>query len=193
MSNAHDPADAADPAAGGAHAPSAPGAEAEGVPDDVGTADLDPLAVMTQQRDEMRLAAQQIQADFENYKKRVARDQHALIERANERLLEELLPALDSFELAAVSLETGNEADLEKLSKGVALAIGQLQSAVERAGLLRIDASGAPFDPEEHEAVMHDDGDGEPIVEAVLRAGYKLKSRVLRPAMVKVTRTATHQ
>ncbi len=149
---------------------------------------LDPLGAMTLQRDEIKLAAQHLQADFENYKKRVQRDQMALVERANERLLEELLPALDSFELATASLDLGTEADLEKLSKGVMLAVGQLRDAVERAGLVRIDAQGEPFDPEHHEAVMHDDGEGDPVVGAVLRPGYKLKSRVLRPAMVKVTR-----
>lgn len=153
--------------------------------------ELDPLAAMTLQRDDMRVAAQQIQADFENYKKRVQRDQIALVERANERLLEELLPSLDSFELASGLLESATEADLEKLTKGVALAVGQLRDAVERAGLARIDASGAPFDPEEHEAVMHDDGEGEAVVELVLRTGYRLKTRVLRPAMVKVTRATS--
>ncbi len=56
-----------------------------------------------------------------------------------------------------------------------------------RNGLERIDAVGAPFDPNEHEAVMQDDGDGEPVVGDVLRTGWKLKGRVLRPAMVKVT------
>ena len=160
---------------------------------ELGTVDIDPLSAMTLQRDEMRAAAQRIQAEFENFKKRKERDQAALVERATERLLEELLPALDSFELASVSLEAGGDTDLEKLTKGVTLAIGQLQSAVERAGLMRIDASGARFDPEEHEAVMHDDGEGEPVVEMVLRTGYKLKSRVLRPAMVKVTRTTPSQ
>ena len=175
----------------GAQAPSNDGGVDHDGADDVVAADVDPLVAMSLQRDEMRLAAQQIQADFENYKKRVNRDQAALVERATERLLEDLLPALDSFELASSSLEAGADTDLEKLSKGVTLAIGQLNSAVERAGLLRIDASGAPFDPEEHEAVMHDDGDGDPVVELVLRTGYKLKSRVLRPAMVKVTRAAS--
>ena len=185
----------------GAHAPSndsdetqdareVPGQE---VGQELGTVDIDPLSAMTLQRDEMRAAAQRIQAEFENFKKRKERDQAALVERATERLLEELLPALDSFELASVSLEAGGDTDLEKLTKGVTLAIGQLQSAVERAGLMRIDASGARFDPEEHEAVMHDDGEGEPVVEMVLRTGYKLKSRVLRPAMVKVTRTTPSQ
>lgn len=169
------------PEAGNAQSP-ADGAEAAAAPE------LDALSAMTQQRDEMRLAAQQIQADFENYKKRVQRDQSSLVERANERLLEELLPALDSFELAVKSLTTG-DADIEQLRKGITLAIGQLHEVVERAGLQRIDAHGSPFDPERHEAVMHDDGDGEPVVDSVLRTGYTLKSRVLRPAMVKVTRT----
>ncbi len=149
---------------------------------------LDPLSEMTLQRDEMRAAAQLIQADFENYKKRVQRDQVALVERANERLLEELLPALDSFDLAVGSLDGTANPELEKLAKGVALAVGQLRGAVERAGLMVIDAAGAPFDPELHDAVMQSDGDGDPIVGEVLRAGYRLKSKVLRPAMVKVTR-----
>ena len=185
----------------GAHAPSNDSDETQDarevlgqeVGQELGTVDIDPLSAMTLQRDEMRAAAQRIQAEFENFKKRKERDQAALVERATERLLEELLPALDSFELASVSLEAGGDTDLEKLTKGVTLAIGQLQSAVERAGLMRIDASGARFDPEEHEAVMHDDGEGEPVVEMVLRTGYKLKSRVLRPAMVKVTRTTPSQ
>lgn len=151
-------------------------------------APLDPLSAMTLQRDEMRAAAQLIQADFENYKKRVQRDQVALVERANERLLEELLPALDSFDLAMGSLDGTANPELEKLAKGVALAVGQLRGAVERAGLIAIDAAGAPFDPELHDAVMQSDGDGDPIVGEVLRSGYRLKSKVLRPAMVKVTR-----
>lgn len=157
----------------------------------VGAADsaqLDPLSAMTLQRDEMRAAAQLIQADFENYKKRVQRDQVALIERANERLLEELLPALDSFDLALSSLDGTANPELEKLAKGVSLAVGQLRGAVERAGLIAIDAAGAPFDPELHDAVMQSDGEGDAVVGEVLRAGYRLKSKVLRPAMVKVTR-----
>ena len=64
----------------------------------------------------------------------------------------------------------------------------ELVGVLERAGLERIDALGAAFDPNEHDAVMQDDGDGEPHVGDVLRTGWKLKGRVLRPAMVKVTR-----
>lgn len=151
-------------------------------------AELDPLSAMTLQRDEIRAAAQQLQADFENYKKRVQRDQVALVERANERLLEELLPALDSFELAMGSLVEAETPELEMLTKGVALAVGQFRGAVERAGLVKIEAAGAPFDPEHHDAVLQSDGEGDPIVGEVLRTGYRLKSKVLRPAMVKVTR-----
>ena len=59
---------------------------------------------------------------------------------------------------------------------------------LEKAGVERIDAAGKPFDPNEHEAVMQEDGDGEPVVADILRTGYRLKGRVLRPAMVKVAR-----
>jgi molecular chaperone GrpE len=74
------------------------------------------------------------------------------------------------------------------VTKGIELVYVELMSVVERSGLERIEAKGAPFDPNEHEAVMQDDGDGEPHVADVLRTGWKLKGRVLRPAMVKVTR-----
>ena len=146
-------------------------------------ADLRELAA---ERDELRGTAQRIQADFENYRKRVARDQAALADRATERLVEALLPALDGLEMAVVSL---GDAD-EKVRKGVELAIGELASALERHGLARIAELDVAFDPNQHEAVMQDDGDGDPHVGAVLRTGYALNGRVLRPAMVKVTRNA---
>jgi len=90
--------------------------------------------------------------------------------------------------LAMRSLDLASSPELEQLTKGVLLAVGQLQDAVERAGLVRIDNAGELFDPEQHDAVMHTDGEGEERVGEVLRTGYRLKSRVLRPAMVKVTR-----
>jgi molecular chaperone GrpE len=122
------------------------------------------------------------------------------VERANEGLVEQLLPVLDSFELALANMDkemqaepTGGEAEPESTSghvrKGVELVYAELLSVLERAGLERIAAEGEPFDPNEHEAVMQDDGDGEPHVGDVLRTGWKLKGRVVRPAMVKVTRT----
>jgi molecular chaperone GrpE len=137
------------------------------------------------ERDELRGTAQRIQADFENYRKRIARDQAALADRATERLVEALLPALDGLEMAVASLADSDE----QVRKGVELAVGELASALERHGLARIADLDVPFDPTQHEAVMQDDGDGEPHVGDVLRTGYALKGRVLRPAMVKVVRS----
>ena len=144
------------------------------------------LASLQRERDDLLDTTRRLQADFENYRKRVLREQTALAERATERLLEQLLPVLDSFELAVRNLD-GSDVD-EKVRKGIDLVYAELIAVMERAGLQRIEAKDAPFDPNEHEAVLQDDGDGEPHVEDVLRTGWKLKGRVLRPAMVKVTR-----
>lgn len=142
---------------------------------------------LVRERDEMKAVAQRVQADFENYRKRVMREQTALAERASEALVEQLLPVLDNFELALLSLD---EAD-EKVRKGVELVYADFLSVLERAGLQRIDADGQPFDPEIHEAVAHVQGGREngyehPTVVETMREGYRLKGRVLRPAMVKV-------
>src|SRR4051794_9519131 len=144
------------------------------------------LVSLQSERDDLLDTTRRLQADFENYRKRVVREQTALVERSTEGLLEQLLPVVDSFELAVRNLE-GGDVD-EKVRKGIELVYAELTSVIERAGLERIEAKGTPFDPNEHEAVMQDDGDGEPHVDDVLRTGWKLKGRVLRPAMVKVTR-----
>jgi molecular chaperone GrpE len=144
----------------------------------------DDLARLMGERDEMRALAQQIQADFENYRKQAMRRETAIVERASESLVEKLLPVLDSFEAALGQLPTDTDAGVRK---GVELVCTQLVDVLEAAGLERIDSDGAPFDPNEHEAVMHEEGDGEPTVAATMRTGYRLKGRVLRPAMVKVT------
>jgi molecular chaperone GrpE len=142
------------------------------------------LARLTGERDEMRALAQQLQADFENYKKQMLRRQTEHLERATEGLLEQLLPVLDSFELALGALIDAGDS----VRKGVELVYAELLGVLEKGGLERIDAEGKPFDPTEHEAVLQEDGDGEPVVVDILRTGYRLKGRVLRPAMVKVAR-----
>ena len=144
------------------------------------------LASLQRERDDLLDTTRRLQADFENYRKRVAREQSTSVGRATEGLLEQLLPVLDSFELALRNLE-GSDVD-DNVRKGIELVFAGLTAVMERAGLERIEANGAPFDPNEHEAVMQDEGDGEPRVDDVLRTGWKLKGRVLRPAMVKVTR-----
>jgi molecular chaperone GrpE len=147
----------------------------------LGDSGLDQLA---SERDELRELAQRVQADFENYRKRVLREQAAIGERATESLVGQLLPVLDSFELALGSLDQADE----KVRKGVELVFAEFLSVLERAGLERIDTDGQPFDPAVHEAVMQDDGDGEPVVAETMRRGYRLKGKVVRPAMVRVAR-----
>jgi len=138
---------------------------------------------LTAERDEYLAHLQRTQAEFDNYRKRMLRDQTAHLERATAGLIEQLLPVLDAFELALGSAGS----DAERLRKGVELVYGELLGALEKAGLERIEAHGKPFDPEEHEAVMHvEDESGEPGVRDVVRSGYRFKGRVLRPAMVKV-------
>jgi molecular chaperone GrpE len=142
------------------------------------------------ERDELMDTLRRVQADFENYRKRVLREQTALVERATERLVEDLLPVLDSFDGALGSMVASDTPEAEKVRDGVVGIRSQFVSVLEKAGLERIEAAGAPFDPNEHEAVLQDDGDGEPHVAEILRTGYRLKGRVLRPAMVRVTRAS---
>jgi len=162
--------------------------------DDNGVADTEPDAAaavagdldrLMGERDEMRTLAQQIQADFENYRKQAMKRETAIVERASESLVEKLLPVLDSFEAAVAQLGDGTDAGVRK---GVELVFSQFLGVLESTGLERIESDGAPFDPNEHEAVLHEDGDGEPVVAETMRTGYRLKGRVLRPAMVKVAK-----
>jgi molecular chaperone GrpE len=164
-------------------------AEADAGLDEAGQmiADID---LLQRERNDLLDTSQRLQADFENYRKRVLREQTALVERATEGLVEQLLPVLDSFELALANFDAGANLDVDRVRKGIELVYAELLGVLERAGLERMDALDAPFDPNEHEAVMQEDGDGEtePRVGGVLRTGWKLKGRVLRPAMVKVVR-----
>jgi len=121
-------------------------------------------------------------ADFDNYRKRVAREHAEVSARANERLLNELLPVLDDLERA---LEAATEHEEAKLEEGVRLVHRALVGLVERHGLSEIDTDGA-FDPHVHEALLTQPGDGadEGTVLQVLQKGYRLGDRVLRPARV---------
>jgi molecular chaperone GrpE len=159
----------------------------DGLPAAGDAADEEPseLDAARRERDEYLDAVRRVQADFENYRKRTLREQTAYLERATESLIEQLLPVLDAFELALLNVE----GDPDKLRKGVELVYSELLGVLEKAGLERIEATGKPFDPIEHEAVMQVEGDGsDPVVADVMRSGYRLKGRVLRPAMVKVAK-----
>jgi molecular chaperone GrpE len=121
-------------------------------------------------------------ADFDNYRKRVAREHSELTARANERLVNELLPVLDDLERA---LEAAAEHEEAKLEEGVQLVHRSLASLLERHGLKEIETEGA-FDPHVHEALLAQPAEGaeEGSVLQVLQKGYRLGDKVLRPARV---------
>ncbi|MDQ3877739.1 MAG: nucleotide exchange factor GrpE [Actinomycetota bacterium] len=126
---------------------------------------------------------QRLQAEFDNYRKRMMKEQAAAAARAGARIVESLLPVLDNFERAISHGEGG---------AGVELVFKELRSVLERDGLQEIAAEGAAFDPQIHEAVeSHDDPDvDQPVVRTVYRRGYRFKDQLLRPAMVVVARPA---
>ena len=158
---------------------------------DVGAEEAEQLIndtdALQRERDDLLDTSRRLQADFENYRKRVLREQTALVDRATDRLVEELLPILDSFDGALGSVSADTQ-EMEKLVHGLQGIHAQLMGVLEKAGLERIDANGVAFDPNEHEAVMQDAGDGEPHVAETMRTGYRLKGKVIRPSMVRVTR-----
>jgi molecular chaperone GrpE len=122
-------------------------------------------------------------AEFDNYRKRAARDQQALVARAAERLVKELLPVLDDLERALVAADEHEEA---KLEEGVRLVHRSLADALRREGLEEIPTEGE-FDPHVHEALLSQPSEAEEgTVIEVLQKGYRLGDRVLRPARVVV-------
>ena len=131
---------------------------------------------------------QRVAAEFENYRKRVQRDNQALVLRAGEGVLESLLPVLDNMQRALESAERHEEG---QLIKGVEIVSGQLRSVLEGHGLDQVPAEpGLPFDPNIHEAVVAQESDefDEGAIIAVLEPGYLLHGRLLRPARVIVAR-----
>ncbi len=144
------------------------------------------LEEVERERDEYLNDLKRLAADFDNYRKRVARDQAELSRRANERLLNELLPVLDDLERA---LEAASQHEEAKLEEGVQLVHRSLSALLARHGLTEIEAEGA-FDPHVHEAMLAQPADGaeDGSVLQVLQKGYRLGDRVLRPARVIVAK-----
>lgn len=151
-------------------------------------ADEDPREEVERQRDEYLDALQRLQADFENYRKRVARVAEDAAARAAGELAGKLLPVLDALDLAEAHFASSTSDEAAALTQSRALLLDTL----EKAGLERVDATGVAFDPTVHDAVAHvplegaGEGDGTHEVTEVLRAGYRWHGAVLRPAMVQV-------
>lgn len=136
------------------------------------------LERVTAERDEYLRLAQSKQAELENFRKRMMKQQTDEVARASGRLIDAMLPVLDAFDYGVAH---GSD-DLVPMRD-------QLLTALQREGLERLDPDGEAFDPNEHEAVAHEPGDGDggdSIVAEVLRAGYRWQGQLLRPVMVKV-------
>jgi molecular chaperone GrpE len=131
--------------------------------------------------------AQRVRAEFENYRKRVARDQAEMAARAGERLISELLPVLDNLERAIDHVTAGG--DLKQLLQGVEMVHKQMLGVLGKEGVEVIDPFGQPFDPAQHQAVgqREDASVPEGTVVEVYQKGYSLAGRVIRPAMVVVS------
>jgi molecular chaperone GrpE len=181
-----------DAKASGAAAPAtacAPGSD-EGAAEVQG--DLDELVETAAQRDEYLALAQRTQADFENYRKRVARESAAAQERGVASLAKELLPALDNLDRALAEAGTAGSARAEDdpLLQGVRLVRSELSAALARAGIESFSPVGEVFDPSLHEAVataqQSTNGAQSGTVVEVFQPGYRLGASVIRPARVVV-------
>ena len=129
-------------------------------------------------------------ADFENFKKRAARERQEAISYANAALLQKLIPVLDNFDMALASAAVSSDAAAQSMQAGVKMIAAQLRAALVEAGLEEIDAAGQRFDPNFHEAVSQQETADVPEGHVVqqLRKGFKLRDRLLRPATVIVAK-----
>jgi len=146
----------------------------------------DPLAGLQADLDRFRDLALRSQADFENYKKRAAREKEDAVKYANSSLLQRLVSILDNFELGLAAAKT--ESSQSPIYSGMVLVQKQLNDLLEENGLHAIEAEGKKFDPNLHEAIAHEASDSpEETVIRQARRGYRFKDRLLRPARVIVS------
>ena len=129
-------------------------------------------------------------ADFENFKKRAAREKQEAIKYANEALMQKLLPVLDNLDMALAAAQAAGPDAGQSLQAGVTMVFQQLKSALAEAGLEEVNALSQPFDPNFHEALSQQETPEVPEGHVVhqVRKGYKLRDRLLRPASVVVAK-----
>ena len=172
------------PAAHGA-APAAPVAVAALTPEQI-----EELKTRAARADENWDRLLRTTADFENFKKRAARERIETAQSAAAALVEKLLPVLDHFEMAQAAAQNAGDDKLTPLQSGVAMIQQQLKTVLAETGLEEIDAAGKPFDPALHEAVSQQESSEIPEGHVLqqLRKGYKFRERLLRPATVVVAK-----
>ncbi|HXB58337.1 MAG TPA: nucleotide exchange factor GrpE [Candidatus Acidoferrales bacterium] len=129
-------------------------------------------------------------ADFDNFKKRAARERTEAIQFANVSLIQKLLPVMDNFDMALAAAQTAKDEKSASLQAGIAMVQSQLKSILAETGLEEIDATGKEFDPTQHEAVSQQETDEVPEGQVVqqIRKGYKIRERLLRAASVVVAK-----
>jgi len=129
-------------------------------------------------------------ADFDNFKKRAAREKQEAIKYANEGLLQKLVPLLDNVDMALAAAQNAGPEAGQSLQAGVSMICQQLKTVLAEAGLEELDAIGKPFDPNLHEALMQKETPDAPEGQVIqqLRKGYRLRDRLLRPASVVVAK-----
>jgi molecular chaperone GrpE len=168
-----------------------PDAAPDGAADAAGAAPemVDPIEDVRREKDALQDRLLRTAAEFDNYRKRMERERRELSEYTAAEVVKDLLPILDNFERA---LQAPASADTETFRKGIELIHKQMLDLLKKRGVKPIDALGADFDPNFHEAVIHEVSDehreGEVMQE--LQRGYLLGDRLLRPAMVKVAKGA---
>jgi len=159
------------------------------VPVPMTPAQIEQLKQQAAKADEFRERFLREAADFENYKKRAARERQEAVTFANEVLLRKLMPVLDSFEMALAAI-VADGAAAPSLQAGVLMVYNQLKSTLAEAGLEEIDARGKVFDPNLHEAVSQQESAEVPEGNVVqqIRKGYRFRNRLVRPAGVVVAK-----
>ena len=161
-----------------------PVTSAEDAPEREAAPEADPAAQVAELQERMLRQA----AELENYKKRTEREKSEFFKRANEGLVKDLLPVLDNLERALESAAESPQAD--NLVQGVEMIHSELLKTLERHGLEPMEALGQPFDPELHEAMMQQENPelDDNTVTAQAQKGYLFQGRLLRPAMVVVSK-----
>jgi len=140
------------------------------------------LVETRQESGELLENLQRLAAEFDNFRKRVERDQSENVQRASQRVIESILPTLDSLD-AAMAIEVSSEPE-QKMLLGLQSTEALLLEALGNEGFAPIAAKNEPFDPAVHEAVSVIPGEGDQVVQEELRKGYTMRGRVIRPALV---------
>lgn len=174
---------AKEPAAGEAAAEEAAAKEPAAEEPAAEEAAAEELAASEAERAALFDQLQRARADYDNLNKRKTRELMTALDRGAANLVTELLSVLDNFDYA---MQAARSSDDAQLAKGVALVHEQLLGVLQRSGLEEVPGAGSLFDPAHHEAIAHEDGDGDPVVTEVARPGWRFRGQLLRPASVKV-------